>query len=194
MSNEDKGTLVMGTVYYDSNTKILNHDVRFPEKENWVNADTSMYRFRADTLVSKQTTGAFGEFSIYGMILSQQITDFGLSKGGYTLSAVDETGDGNTISTWTPVEQLKNLLGNVIIMQENKRISAVAFYDAENAMQGKFYFKEYQIVDGLAVPGKIYQKIYTKEGAEHNRIISFTNIIINEDGSDQKYNFRVPAP
>lgn len=189
---DTQGQLILGVVYYDKSVHKVNHFIRFPEKEAWLIQDTTMYRVVNDSLKSKSTIPPFGEFSMYNMILSQQLTDFGLAKGGYILANVEESGNGKTTSTWEPKEQLKAYLGKVIILQEQKRVSGVAFYDKEGLLQGKFYFQDYQIMEGLPVPTKILQKLFLPEKKEFNRIITFTNVIINQDSEDEKYDFRLP--
>jgi hypothetical protein len=192
MVGEEKGQLITGTVYYDKNVRKVNHDIRFPARERWLNFDTTMYRMVADTFVSKRTTMPFGEFSVYNMILSQQLNDFGMGKGGYDLSSVEDGTGGQTISTWKPIEALKELVGKVVLVQEQKRVTAVAFYSEKDEIKGKFYLKEYQLVEGLPVPGKIFQIFYLPENKEYNRIITFKNVVINQEGEDEKYDYKLP--
>lgn len=189
---EEKGKLITGTVYYDANTRKVIHEITFPERETWINHDTLMYRIIKDSLVSKTVTGQIGEFSMYNMILSQQLNDFGLGQGGYTLAKVEESTEGKTTSTWEPIQQLKELLGKIILIQENKRVSAVAMFSVENLLRSKFYFQDYQIIEDLPVPGKIYQIAYLPDNKEFNRITTYKNIIINQDAENEKYDYRIP--
>lgn len=190
---DEKGQLITGTVYFDKNTRKVYHDIRFPAREKWLNHDTTMYKVVADTLASKRTTLPFGEFSVYNMILSQQLNDFGLNSGGYDLASVEEGANGQTTSTWNPKKELKELLGKVVLMQEQKRVTGVAIYAPTGELQGKFYFADYQMVEDLPVPGKIYQVFYPKEtGKEFNRIITYKNIVINQQDEDEVYDFKLP--
>ncbi len=190
---DEKGQLITGTVYYDKNSRKVCHDIRFPAREKWLNLDTTMYKIVADTVASKRTTLPFGEFSVYNMILSQQLNDFGLSSGGYDLASVEEGANGQTTSTWTPKKELNEILGKVVLMQEQKRVTGVAIYATTGEIQGKFYFTDYQMVEDLPVPGKIYQVFYPKEsGKEFNRIITYKNIVINQQEQDEVYDFKLP--
>jgi hypothetical protein len=189
---EEKGQLITGTVFFDNNTKKVCHDIRFPARERWINHDTFMYRFVSDTFVSKRGTLPFAEFSMYKMILSQQLGDFGLDKGGYTLAKVENGENGQTTSTWAPQPALKELIGNVVIVQEKKQVAAVALYSPTDSIQAKYYLKDYQLVEGLPVPTKIYQIFYFKDGREQNRIITYKNVVINQEGEDEIYDFRLP--
>jgi len=190
-TGKDQGRLITGAIYYDKNLHKTVYDIRFPEPEQWLVRDTFMYRMKADTLVSQQMVPPVGEFSIFYMILSQQLNDFGLAKVGYTPGDVQQ--DGNqVISQWLPPEQLKSYLGPVSMAQENKRLTAAAFYDKEKKLVSKFYFQDYTVQNGLPVPGKIYQ-IFYREAGEFVRIMTLKNIIINQADEDNTYDFNTPA-
>lgn len=190
-TGQDQGRLIMGTVYFDKNLHKTLYDIRFPEPEQWLIRDTFMYRKKADTLVSQQVVPPVGEFSIFNLILSQQLQDFGLVKMGYTPGMVQQDGE-QVISRWLPPEKLKAYLGEVSIAQENKRLTAAAFYDKAQKLISKFYFKDYSIQDGLPVPGKIYQ-IFYRETGEFIRIMTLKNILINQTDEATTYDFVVPA-
>jgi hypothetical protein len=200
---DEKGQLITGTVYFDKNTHKVYHDIRFPAREKWLNHDTTMYKIVADTLASKRTILPFGEMSVYNMILSQQLNDFGLNSGGYDLTSVEEGANGQTTSIWNPKKELKALLGKVVLMQEQKRVTGVAMYTTTDELAAKFYFKDYQLIEDLPVPGKIYQVFYIKEKTnekdvserkekEFNRIITYKNIVINQQDEDEIYDFKLP--
>ena len=190
-AGKDQGRLITGAIYYDKNLHKTVYNIRFPEPEQWLVRDTFMYRMKADTLASQQIVPTVGEFSIFNMILSQQLNDFGLAKVGYTPGDVQQ--DGNqVISQWLPPDQFKAYLGPVTMAQENKRLSAAAFYDKEKKLVSKFYFQDYTVQNGLPVPGKIYQ-IFYREAGEFVRVMTLKNIIINQTDEDSTYDFNVPA-
>jgi hypothetical protein len=190
-SGKDQGRLITGTIYFDKNLHKTVYNIRFPEPEQWLVRDTFMYRKKADTLVSKQVVPPVGEFSIFNMILSQQLSDFGLAKVGYTPGDVQQ--DGNqVIAQWLPPEQFKAYLGPVSLATEQKRLTAAAFYDKEQKLVSKFYFQDYTLDNGLAIPGKIYQ-IYYRESGEFIRIMTLKNVTINQTDEDQMYDFELPA-
>ncbi len=86
-----QGRLITGSIYYDKNLHKTAYHIRFPEPEQWLVRDSFMYRMKADTLVSQQMVPPVGEFSIFNMILSQQLNDFGLAKVGYTPEMCNRT-------------------------------------------------------------------------------------------------------
>ncbi len=189
-SNE-QGRLITGSVYYDKNLHKTVYDIQFPEPEQWMVRDTIMYLIRADTLVSRQIVPPVGEFSLFNMILSQQLSDFGLAKVGYTPGEIQQ--DGNqVIARWIPPEQFKPYAGPVVLAQENKHLNAAAFYDTADKLVSKFYFKDYTVQNGFAIPGKVYQIFYRTTG-EFVRIMSLKNVLINQSDEDSMYDFAIPA-
>jgi len=190
-TGKDQGRLITGTIFYDKNLQKTVYNIRFPEPEQWLVRDTFMYRMKADSLISQNIVAPVGEFSIFNMILSQQLNDFGLAKVGYTPNDVQQ--DGNqVISRWLPPEPLKTYLGPVTMSLENKRLIAAAFYDPEQKLVSKFYFQDYSLQNGLPVPGKIYQ-IFYREAGEFVRIMTLKNILINQVDENSTYNFSIPA-
>ena len=149
-SGKDQGRLITGAIYYDKNLHKTVYNIRFPEPEKWMVRDTFMYRMKADTLVSQQIVPPVGEFSIFNMILSQQLTDFGLARVGYTPGDVQQDGS-QVIAQWLPPEQFKSYLGPVSLASEQKRLTAAAFYDKDQKLVSKFYFQDYSLQDGLAI-------------------------------------------
>ncbi|MFN0036374.1 MAG: hypothetical protein ACKVUS_15015 [Saprospiraceae bacterium] len=190
-TGKDQGRLITGMIYYDKNLHKTAYHIRFPEPEQWLVRDTSLYQFRADTLVMQKSVPPVGEFSIFNMILSQQLHDFGLAKMGYTPGEVQQDGEQVT-SKWLPPEPLKTMFGPLTLAQQNKRLHAAAIHDTEGKVVAKFYFQDYTVQSGLPVPGKIYQIFYRPEG-EFVRIMTLKNIIINQADEDSKYDFSIPA-
>jgi len=190
-TEKEQGRLITGTVFFDKNLDKTVYNIRFPEPEQWLVQDTFLYRMQADTLVSQRIVPPVGEFSIFNMILSQQLNDFGLAKVGYTPSDLQQVED-QVIAQWLPPEQLKDYLGPVTISQKNKRLHATAFYDRAENLVSKFYFQDYSVHEGLPVPGKVYQIFYRTEG-EFVRLMTLKNIQINQLDEDHIYDFTVPA-
>jgi hypothetical protein len=189
-TGKDQGRLITGTIFFDKNRHKTVYDIRFPEPEQWFVRDTFMYRIKSDTLLSQQMVPPVGEFSIFNLILSQQLNDFGLAKVGYTPGDIQQ-GGGQVISRWLPPEKLNPYLGPVDLALENKRLTAAAFYDKDQKLISKFYFQDYTVHNSLPVPGKIYQ-IFYREAGEFVRIMTLNNVIINQVDEDSTYDFELP--
>lgn len=190
-SGQEKGMLITGQVFYDKNSGKILYDIRFPEPEQWFLLDTTMFRIVADTVKSRQGIAPLSEYSFFNLILNQQLSDFGLAKNGYKPGEVRQEGK-QVLATWNPPAQFADKLGPIILAQENKRLAGVVFQDKDKNILGKFYLQDYQNIDGLPVPGKIYQ-IYYREKNEFIRIIQFKNILINSTDEANMYDFRLPG-
>ena len=66
--------------------------------------------------------------------------------------------------------------------------SAIETY---NLMSQKF-FEDYITINGLQFPKKVTQ-IFYKDGKESYEIDKYDNIILNEQGNDEMYNYTPPA-
>lgn len=188
---KEQGSLIMGTVFFDKNLRKIAYEIRFPEPERWLLQDTTLLRVVGDSLVSRQVIGPVSEYSFFNLILSQQLADFGLSRSGYSPGEVRQEGE-QTLSTWLPPEQLRKQFGPVVLAQENKRLTAIAFMNKEGSVAAKFYLQDYQTLEGLPVPGKIYQ-IFYRADSELVRIMTFKNILVNSADEDDHYDFAVPV-
>jgi hypothetical protein len=187
----EQGRLIMGTVFFDKNLRKIAYDIRFPEPEQWLIHDTTLFRVAHDSLLSQQSVGQVSEYSLFNMILSQQLADFGLARAGYAPGEVRQEGT-QTLSTWLPPEQLREYLGPVVLAQEQKRLTAIAFMAKDGATAAKFYLQDYQTHDGLPVPSKVYQIFYREQG-EFVRILTFKNVTVNSTDEDNRYDFPLPA-
>lgn len=190
-NTQAQGTLITGQVYYDKNLNKIAYSIRFPEPEQWLLQDTFLYRIVADTLASRRGIAPLGEYSFFNLILNQQLGDFGLGKVGFTPGEVRQEGK-QVLSTWNPPAQMAAHAGSVVLAQENKVLTGAAFQSKDGKVLGKFYFQDYRNIDGLPVPGKIYQ-VYYREKSEFVRLLTFTNVVINQADETNMYDFSIPA-
>lgn len=193
LSGAAQGQLVTGTLFFDKNTGKINHQVVFPKHGNWLVSDTTLYEMIGDSVVSTQSVPPYSQYSLYRLILDQQLADFGLGKAGYTLSEMSQPDTNSVLTTWIPPARMKEQLGKIIVSRVRKTVDGVAFYDPKQVLLAKFYLKEYVVADDLPVPTKIIQIIYPPNGgAEYLRMVQFSQIVIDENSSDEKYDFKLP--
>lgn len=70
--------LTVGKIYYDKNIKQIVYDISFPEKEIWVQKDTTLFKIVNSKIVSKQSIPNMVEFTIYHLVLNGKLADYGL--------------------------------------------------------------------------------------------------------------------
>lgn len=185
--SEDKAQLVMGRFYYDINEKKIIHNNTFPEKAKWVTADTSIYKIVDNAIVSRQTIPDFTPFSIYNIVLTNKLDNFGLDGSYYKLDKVEHEGD-MVISTWVPQKSLRKVAGDILISSKNNNIYGVVFRNIDGKLLKKQFFEEYAIYNGLAFPGRIVEITYV-DGKEIYQITTYKNILVNDHGEEDMYHF-----
>ena len=188
--SENSAQLIMGKFYYDKNEKkIINVNV-FPEKATWVTSDTNLYKIVDNKIVSRQTIPDFTPFSMYHMVLNNQLNNFGLDGSVFTLENVDSE-DGLVISTWLPPRSMKKFAGKIMISSKDNNLYGIIFFNAENVIVKKQFFEDYSIHSGLAFPGKITEITYSADGKESYQVTTYKNIVVNDHHEENLYHFNV---
>ncbi len=183
--------LIMGTVYYDKNTKKIVYDVAFPEPEVWVISDTTLYKFVSDSLQSKQTVPPISESSLFHLLLTGELKDFGLKKAGFTIAEVEQ--DKNlVIATWKSPKELEPVFGKIMTSEKDKKLYGIIMYNKENQLVGKQVFRKYELVKGLSVPQEVLQISYDpKTKTENMKLTNFKNVVVNELDISEMYDFNI---
>jgi hypothetical protein len=188
--SDSLSSLTMGTFYYDKYKKNIVYKITFPKKELWVFADTTVYRFAGDSLVSRDHGVSINEFSIFHLALNNQLADYGLKNSVYKMSNV-EVSKGLVISTWSPPDAAKKVLGDVILSTKNKQLQGIVFLNSEGKMMRKQLFQQYDVIQGLSFPTKIFDTFYI-ENKKTFQVTTYSNITLNESNNANFYDFYLP--
>ena len=178
-------SLTMGQVFYDRNIKQLIYYVTFPEKVTWITSDTMVYQIKDGKLISKTATFSMAEFTVFHLALNSHLQDFGLKNTRYIADDVQREGD-LVITTWTPPENAREKLGNILVSVKSKQLFGVIFKDPQGVIIRKQFFEDYQLINGLAFPGKIIE-INISNGIESYQVTSYKNVVVDEMENDSKY-------
>ncbi len=182
--------LTVGELFYDKNIKQIVYNVRFPEKETWVQKDTNLYKIIDSKVVSRQTIPAGIELSIYNLVLNGDLSDYGLKKMKFRIKKVEKAGD-SVISTWEAPEQLKKYLGDILLSNVNQRLDGIVFKNPSGDVVARQFFRNYTKVKGLSFPQEIIKESYVN-GQKIYELTTYSNILIN-DLSRENYNYTIPA-
>ncbi|MCB0684918.1 MAG: hypothetical protein KDC53_00295 [Saprospiraceae bacterium] len=182
--------LIIGSCTYDSKINKLSYNLTFPLSEQWVIQDTFVYTIRDGKLVDKTTAPYITEHSIFKMLLAQSLNDFGLIKSGYQIESVKRL-ENEVYITYLPPEEYRDALGPLVLIKEKKLLKGVIYYEPTGNMMFRQQLDDYQIVDGLPIPGELTH-IVEKDGKSIKRILSFDHVVINEAGHDKLYDIVVP--
>ena len=184
---ENSAQLVMGKFYYDKNEGKIIHENYFPEKAKWVTSDTNLYQVVDTKIVSRQTIPNFTQFSMYHLVLNNQLDNFGLDGSMFTLENV-ESADDQVITTWIPPRSMKKFYGKIMISSKDNNLFGIIFYNTEDVIIKKQFFEDYSITNGLAFPGRITEITY-KDGKETYQVTTYKNIRVNDRSEESLYHF-----
>ncbi len=187
---DGKYTLNKGTIYYDNITGKMVSDMWFPYKETYVMIKNHTYFIKDGKLVGSMNNPTPPETTIFALLLKNNIQYYGLENSGYKLANVEEDG-GLVISTWLPPENLKKAVGKILIANKDGLIHGIIFYSTDGRIVSKQFFEEYREVQGIMFPTRMIQFFYDEQGKETIQKTEFKNIVIDEKGNDQFYDFPV---
>ncbi len=179
--------LIVGKFYYDKNEQKIIHRNTFPEKAIWVTADTNLYKIVDNKIVSRQTIPNFTLFSMYHMVLNNQLNNFGLEGSIFTLDDVEEN-NGLVITTWIPPKSMKKFYGKIMISTKDDNLFGIVFFNSEDKIIKKQFFEDYSVTNGLAFPGKITEITYI-DGKENYQVTTYKNIQVNDRNEEYLYHF-----
>ena len=185
-------SLSKGTVYYDNITKKMVMDMWFPYKERYVMYGNMVYKFKDGKFITAAQNPAPPETSIFALVLKNNLQYYGLEDSGYKLADIEED-EGLVISTWLPPAQLSKAVGKLMIANKDGRITGIVFFsiDDDNKVVSKQFFEDYQNVQGIQVPSRIVQFIYDKQGNESIQQTELKNVVIDEKGHNDIYDFPI---
>jgi len=186
--SENASQLVIGRFFYDKTEKKIIHCNNFPEIVEWVTSDTNLYKVVNNKIVSRQTIPNFTEFSIYNMILNNNLKNFGLENSPFILDKV-ENENGLVISTWIPPKKLSKQMGKVMISSKDDNLFGIVFFNAEGKILKKQFFEDYSLLKGLPFPGRIVEITYTIEGKALYLVTSSRNVVVNDHNEENLYHF-----
>lgn len=174
----------IGEVFLDKNQKNLFFYQEFPEKKETKLRDTLLSTYSSDTLSATLNVGAFYDITIYNLILSSKLNDFGLKERGYKLVKVTEE-EGKVVSLYSPRDPVT--FGSVeLVLNQQYELEVVLVYVPSGELISKTFLSDYILEHGIFVPKKIYQIAYLN-GKVAKKITSLRDIKIDEKSNSHKY-------
>ena len=179
--------LTMGKVYYDKHIRKLIYKVKFPESQVWVMEDSFYHTKTPDTLISLEIPPAMVDMSVFNLVLTDELNNYGLKDSLYFRASVEKR-DGMIISTWKPHPDLAHITGDILVSRKGKLLHGVVFLDAQGDVVSKQFFRKYEMSSGLPFPTEIIQILY-REDTEIHRVTSFRNIRFNVADEEDHYSY-----
>ena len=185
-----KGTLEMGKVYFDKKLNKLTYDFTFPNKQQIVIFDTTIYIIKDKKLFEKQKTISFIKSTLFNIILNGDLMNYGMKDNKIYKPSKVVKENGLVITTWAvPIKDKK--IGDILIATKNKDLQGVVFLNQKGEMLSKQIFSNYIIVSGLRFPTEITQ-IFYQNNTETYQVTTFKNVLINNQKNENFYNFLIP--
>jgi len=180
--------LTKGTVYYDKNIKELIYRVAFPQQEIWVIADTSLFKYRADTLFERISIPSVNEFTVFHLSLNSGISDFGLKKSMFKVSRVEKRGE-LVLSYWKIPEQIKSSIDHVVVVKKQNRLESVMMMGDNSEVLSRQFFRNYHSIGAFEFPRQIVQIIPGESGVNNYQVTEFENIVVNDMDHDHLFRY-----
>jgi hypothetical protein len=186
-----ESALIIGKVYYDRTAQKIIYFNTFPKKETDVLADTILYAFVDNKLVSKNNTYFTYRYSVFHLALIGKLNTFGLEGSVYKLLQTEKEKD-LVITTWQADGKAKEKLGKIILSTKNKKLYGVVVFDNKNKIIMKQFFKNFVNVNGMDFPTEITQISYDPNGKESYGVTTYKNIVVDDIKEDNIYNYSLP--
>lgn len=183
--------LTKGTVYYDKNIQELIYRVSFPQPEIWVIADTSLFKFRADTLFERISIPSVNEFTVFHLSLNSGISDYGLKKAMFKVSKVEKMND-MVLSYWKIPDQVETSIDHVIVAKKENRLESVIMMGEESNVLSRQFFRDYLKIDAFEFPQQIVQVLPDESGTDNYQVTEFENIVVNDMEHDDLFRHAPP--
>jgi hypothetical protein len=182
-------SLTRGSVYYDKNIKELIYRVTFPQPEVWVIADTSLFKFKNDTLYERISIPSVNEFTVFHLSLNSGMSDFGMKKSMFKVSKIEKKND-LVLSYWKIPEQAGTSIDHVVVAKKENRLESVVIVGDESKILSRQFFKDYSKIGAFEFPQQIVQIIPGEEGAQNYQVTEFSNIKVNDMENESLFTFR----
>lgn len=182
--------LTMGSFFYDKNIGQLIYDIDFPQEQTWVFSDSSIFRYQGDSLLDSRTGASVADFTLFHLSLNNDLRHYGLKNSIYELEEVEQEG-GMVISTWLPPSMLSSALGKVLISTKSNRLQGIVFFNADDEVLRKQFFRHYVNIKGLEFPTELLDIFYTDEGKQYQKT-NYSEIRVNETSNSDRYRFTLP--
>ncbi len=179
--------LVMGNFYYDMNKEQIIYRNFFPEKETWVTIDTTLYHLVNNEIVSTQRIPDLSKFSIFHLVLTREIKNFGIDEKSFILNKVEED-QGMVISTYVPNSKYLNFSGKIMLSMKDNKLFGIVFFNEKGEIVKKQFFEDYIVQKGLPFPGKITEITHVN-GQDLYKVTTYKNIKYNAIEPDDLYYF-----
>lgn len=182
--------LYTGRVFYDKTRGEIIYDISFPSRELLVVRDSLIIRKSEGEGEKILPNLGNNALSIFDLSLNGHLDNYGLDRLGFVLDSV-EIAEKMMISHWIPPQKAEAFLGEILLSQEDRKLTGVVYLSPENIALQKQFFRDYALTGGLTFPREMIEVKYD-QGKEFYKITSFENVEVNDLGNDASYRYDLP--
>ena len=178
-----------GKIHYDQNFEKIIFDFTFPDVEKIVLFDTLMYQFKDGNLINRSKNFLIPKQSYFQFILSGNISNYGFDNLNFEAKKIEKK-KGMIITTWEPPDYVKKYISKILVSTKNKQLYSVTIIGKEEKIINRQILKKYHLINGVDVPYEILVATYLESGTMY-QIITLNNVVLNEQGNDQLYDYEL---
>lgn len=170
--------LTKGEVFYKSAEKQLVYQNSIPKPQSIVIQDSLLRVFELDKLQNSFPYPNLLDFSIFHLILTSKLSDFGLHDTPFQIvETIKEA--GVVLTRWEVPHKTRSPLKAFELAQKDGKLMGLISYGEKDEVISKQIFSEYIYIDGFWVPQKSMEIKYN-EGGTHKKMMTFSNIKLND--------------
>lgn len=117
------------------------------------------------------------------------MTNYGFDNSSFEAKGIEKQKD-MVITTWIPPDALKKFISKVLVATKNKQLYSITLLNAEEKVINRQILKNYKIINGMDIPHEILVATYLESGTMY-QIITLNNVVLNEPGNNQLYNYEL---
>lgn len=183
--------LTRGTVFYDKNIGELIYRVTFPQPEVWVMADTSLFKFREDSVYQRISIPSINKFTIFHLSLNSGLSDFGMKKSLFKVSKVEKK-NGMVLSYWKIPDKAESSIDHVVVAKKENRLESVIMIGKESQVLSRQFFRDYISIGAFEFPSQIVQVIPSEGGDDNYQVTEFRNVKVNDMENEAMFRYQIP--
>ena len=143
-----------------------------------------------NTVSVKQSVLYSSQNELLYYFLSNNFSDLGLSKEGYSIVGTKMDGQYQVVS-WQ-ASQPNSPLPKIDLVFENDQPVYAAYFNAQNQVSRKIYYYNYEYFQTFMMPTKVTQITYPVAGDSIVQRNTYSDFKITSLPSSQYFNFKVP--
>lgn len=173
-------SLVKGEVFYFLPKKQLAYKNTIPLNQLIIIQDSTMKIFVRDKLENEYPYPNLLDFSIFHLILTSKLQDFGLHDTPFKIVETKKE-NGVILTRWEIPYKTRSTLKAFELAQKDGKLMGLISYGEKDEVLSKQVFTDYIYVQGFWFPAKSMELKYSAQGV-HKKLMNYSNIQFkNED-------------